>query len=168
MTLDRQWMCFISIAERATRRRRALIVSRTRGEVALLATFALLMSASLGAPPAYSSESKRCGTVSQRQVSTGANRNFGIKARGTSCKTARRMVKQWYINVLKRGEAGSSNYVPVFGFTCKAPSNKVDRLIDCRKSGARVTWHQGVPLDSCIYSKTCFSDQAIDGGALRV
>jgi len=157
MTLDRQWMCSLSIAEWATRRRRALIVSRTRGEVALLVTVALLMSASLGAPSAHGSESKRCGTVSRGTVSQGQTRNFGIKARGTSCKTARRMVKQWYINITRRGEAGSSNFVPVFGFTCKAPSSKIDRLIDCRKSGARVTWHQGVPLNSCIYSRTCKS-----------
>ena len=163
MTLDKQWLCSLSIAEWAMRRRRALIVSRTRSAVALLVTVGFLMSASLGAPSAHGSESKRCGTVSQGQF-----RNFGIKARGTSCKTARRMVKQWYINNLERGEAGSSNFVPVFGFKCLAPSNKIDRLIDCRKSGARVTWHQGVPLGSCIYSKTCRSDQAIDGGALRV
>jgi len=128
----------------------------------LSSAVALALFASVGVAPAYSAKVKQCGTTTH-----GQNREFAIKARGVTCITARKMTKQWNINVL-RPPTRNSHRVVVRGFTCLAPSSKIDRLIDCRRPGARVTWHQGALLGSCVYTLSCKSSEAIDDKALRV
>lgn len=140
---------------------RQRIASR-RISAALLATvIALATGGSVAAGPAHSAEAKQCGSITR-----GQERDFAIKAHGVTCVTARRMPKQWTINVIRSSR--SSHWVVVRGFTCKAPSSKRDRLIDCRRPGARVTWHQGISPSSCAYDLSCRSSQAVDDKALRV
>ena len=134
---------------------------------ALVAVALLLMSASLGATAAQAAQIKRCGTVLYRQ---GQDRVFGIKASGVSCATARKMTGQWRANLFGQTRGCKTNkFCRVRNFTCRsAPSRQIDLLIDCRRPGARVTWRNGAPVGSCVYTYSCRSSRPTDGEAFRV
>jgi len=142
-------------------------IASHRISAALLTTvIALATGGSVGAAPAHSAEAKQCGSITH-----GQQREFAIKARGVSCATARRMTKQWTINVNRLSAACNCSVyrrVIVRGFVCLAPSSKLDRLVDCRRPGARVSWHQGLLLGHCAYTRSCGTSQPIGGGTPRV
>lgn len=130
-----------------------------------LVAVALLMSASLGATAAQAAQTKRCGTVLH-----GQDRFFGIKASGVSCATARKMTGQWIVNLHKQTRSCKTNKLcRVHKFTCRAlHPRQIDYLTDCRKSGARVTWHLGLPVGSCGYTRSCGTSRPAVGEAFRV
>jgi len=136
-----------------------------------LVAVALLMSTSLGAPAAQAAQTKRCGTVLARQ---GQERFFNIKATGVRCATARKIIKQWRVNMSGRRIAmricKSPKFCRVRNFTCRTYSQpQVDQPTDCRRPVARVTWRLGQPLGSCVYSPGgCKASMPAGGEALRV
>ena len=136
-----------------------------------LIAVALLMSTSLGAPAAQAAQTKRCGTVLARQ---GQERFFNIKATGVRCATARKIIKQWRVNMFGRRIGmricKSPKFCRVRNFTCRTNSQpQVDQPTDCRRPGARVTWRLGLPLSHCVYGPGgCKSSMPAGGEALRV
>jgi len=113
----------------------------------ILVAVALLMSASLGAPAAQAAQTKRCGTVMHDGGESFFTRYYGIKASGVSCARARKLTGQWITN--QRAHC-KFKFCRVRDFTCRAarPSRSGDPLVgsgdplvDCRRPGARVTWH---------------------------
>ena len=136
-----------------------------------LVAVALLMSTSLGAPAAQAAQTKRCGTVLHRQ---GQERFFNIKATGVSCATARKIIKQWRVNMSGRRIAmricKSVRFCRVRNFTCRTNTQpEVDQPTDCRRPGARVTWRLGLPLSHCVYGPGgCKSSMPAGGEAFRV
>jgi len=128
----------------------------------------LLMSLSLGATAAQAAQTKRCGTV---LPDNGRSRQFDIKATGVSCATARRLIRRRNHELSKFHEGCKhGSFCRLRDFTCKAPHPRQfpDRLIDCRRPGARVTFRDGQPVGSCVYSHSCKSSKPAGGEAFRV
>lgn len=120
-----------------------------------LVAVALLMSASLGATAAQAAQTKRCGTV---LPDNGRSRQFDIKASGVGCATARKLAGQWNREMSLFHRDCRLKSCRVRDFTCKEgprPRETIDRLIDCRRPGDRVTWRTGAPANSCAYTRSC-------------
>ena len=132
-----------------------------------LIAVALLVSTSLGAPAAQAAQTKRCGTVLYQQSQ---QRFFNIKATGVSCATARKIIKQWRVN-MAGGRSCNETFCRVRNFTCRTKpyGPSVDEPTDCRRPGARVTWRQGLPIGHCAYGPGgCKSSMPAGGEAWRV
>jgi len=78
------------------------------------------------------------------------------------------MTGQWRANLFGQTRGCKTNkFCRVRNFTCRsAPSRQIDLLIDCRRPGARVTWRNGAPVGSCVYTYSCHSSRPTDGEAL--
>jgi hypothetical protein len=89
------------------------------------------VAAAVDAGAHYRPVGKNCGTVVFTPRSDDAS--SAIRARGTSCRTARRIVKSW-----ERG-----NRRPL-GFRCRARNHDGDNLahadVKCTRDGKRVTF----------------------------
>ena len=142
-----------------------------RGRIAIglalcAATIAFLTIAGHGAAPSQAADFKACGTMAK--TSLASNRYERIRARGTTCTAARKLIKQWETN-RRRQTRGckSTSFCKVRAFTCKAEKPRaIDFLVDCRRPGARILFTLTGP--ACAKTRTCKSSTPTAGGGLRV
>jgi hypothetical protein len=116
---------------RLQRRATRASVSRTVVRAALIAAALLVAVPVLDAGAHYKPVGKDCGVVVFTPQSDDASSD--IRARGTSCRTARRIVKSW-----ERG-----NRSPL-RFRCRARAHEGNDLahqdVKCTRTGKRVTF----------------------------
>jgi len=89
----------------------------------------------------------------------------------SSCATARRLIRRRNHELSKFHERCKHvSFCRLRDFTCRAahPRPFPDRLIDCRRPGAGVTFRDGQPVGSCVYSHSCKSSKPTGGEAFRV
>jgi len=109
---------------------------RSIAGIALTCTLALLVSASLGATPAQSSQFRRCADVVYNS-SPGGLRAINVRTRGVSCARARRLVRQ-----RNAKSCTNATFCRVGTWTCRRPRKFVmGSLTDCRRPSARVVYN---------------------------
>jgi len=113
---------------------------RTAGGAALSCAVALLASASLGVAPAQSADLRRCANVFHTAYGFSS---IGVRARGVSCRTARRLAGQ---RVRAQRNGCVSQFTCRVGtWTCRTAKTRFgmtenEPKWDCRRSGARVVF----------------------------
>ena len=102
------------------------------GAIALTCAAALLVGPSTGVAAAQSGL-KACAQVVHAS-NPGGPRSVDVRARGVSCTTVRRLIKQERNRIFCNKRFACK----VKSFTCRSPTKYVPRpLTDCRRPGAR-------------------------------
>jgi hypothetical protein len=66
---------------------------------------------------------------------------LNVRARGTTCRTARELAKQWLTNVFAGTAACTRFSCRARSYSCTAaPPARISYLVDCRGALARVIW----------------------------
>jgi len=106
------------------------------GATALTCAVALVVGPSTGVAAAQSGL-KPCAQVVHNSMPGGA-RSVDVRARGVSCATVRRLIKQERNRFFCIREGVRRSSCKVKSFTCRSPTKYVPRrLTDCRRPGAR-------------------------------